>query len=89
MALTNNVGPKIKTLLLKLQATHRKDNFNIFSESKQCLEVETSPKEVKVVKELLEYNTMDIHYKNVMPVLHIADLISFGIFRTKYLLDLR
>eukprot|EP00957_Ditylum_brightwellii_P140887 10732258-Ditylum_brightwellii.AAC.1 len=41
---TNEVGNKVKAPLIKLLATHGKDNINVFSETHRCLEVENFPK---------------------------------------------
>eukprot|EP00957_Ditylum_brightwellii_P205558 15344394-Ditylum_brightwellii.AAC.1 len=43
----NKVGNKVKALLLKLLATCSKDNINVFSETRHCLEVENFPKQLK------------------------------------------
>eukprot|EP00957_Ditylum_brightwellii_P198558 15132941-Ditylum_brightwellii.AAC.1 len=49
----NEVGNKVKSLLIKLLAAHGKDNINMFSETHRCLEVENFLKSVKDVKDLL------------------------------------
>eukprot|EP00957_Ditylum_brightwellii_P001994 153769-Ditylum_brightwellii.AAC.1 len=41
---TNEVGNKVKALLIKLLDTHGKGNINVFSETHQHLEVENFPK---------------------------------------------
>eukprot|EP00957_Ditylum_brightwellii_P021052 1586391-Ditylum_brightwellii.AAC.1 len=55
----NEVGNKVKALLIKLLATHGKDNINMFSETYQRLEVEKFPKIIREVKDLLAYETME------------------------------
>eukprot|EP00957_Ditylum_brightwellii_P146724 11168947-Ditylum_brightwellii.AAC.1 len=40
----NNVGTKIKAILIKLLVVHDKDNINLFAETKRRLEVENFPK---------------------------------------------
>eukprot|EP00957_Ditylum_brightwellii_P100637 7670656-Ditylum_brightwellii.AAC.1 len=43
----NTVGPKIKAFLVKLFATHGKENINVFSENHRLLEVENFPAAAK------------------------------------------
>eukprot|EP00957_Ditylum_brightwellii_P197085 15014608-Ditylum_brightwellii.AAC.1 len=43
----NTVGPKIKAFLIKLFATHGKENINVFSENHRRLEVENFPAAAK------------------------------------------
>eukprot|EP00957_Ditylum_brightwellii_P063871 4846280-Ditylum_brightwellii.AAC.1 len=52
----NEVGNKVKALLIKLLATHRKDNINVFSETRHHLEVENLT--AQEVKNLLAYETI-------------------------------
>eukprot|EP00957_Ditylum_brightwellii_P172188 13108073-Ditylum_brightwellii.AAC.1 len=49
----NTVGPKIKAFLIKLFATHDKENVNAFSENHRCLEVENFPAATKDIKTFL------------------------------------
>eukprot|EP00957_Ditylum_brightwellii_P050357 3818701-Ditylum_brightwellii.AAC.1 len=49
----NTVGPKIKAFLAKLFATHGKENVNVFSENRRCLEVENFPAAAKDINDLL------------------------------------
>eukprot|EP00957_Ditylum_brightwellii_P053378 4045893-Ditylum_brightwellii.AAC.2 len=79
--LANKVGNKVKALLIKLYAVHRKDSMNIFSENKQQLEVENFPKSVKEGKDLLGYDSMDRCYKNVTMILYMTGLIPFSQFK--------
>eukprot|EP00957_Ditylum_brightwellii_P202090 15328529-Ditylum_brightwellii.AAC.1 len=78
-----DVGTKAKALLIKLLSVHRKDNLNVFAETKQCLEVENFLKGAKEVKDLLVYKTTDGCYKNVLMILHVTGLIPFNTFKNK------
>eukprot|EP00957_Ditylum_brightwellii_P031978 2424446-Ditylum_brightwellii.AAC.1 len=40
----NEVGNKVKSLLIKLIVTHGNDNINVFSNTRHRLEVENFPK---------------------------------------------
>eukprot|EP00957_Ditylum_brightwellii_P060373 4583854-Ditylum_brightwellii.AAC.1 len=55
----NDVGTKMKALLIKLLAVHGKDNINVFAETKRRLEIENSPKGAKEMKDLFAYETTD------------------------------
>eukprot|EP00957_Ditylum_brightwellii_P064403 4888038-Ditylum_brightwellii.AAC.1 len=55
----NDVGMKAKALLIKLLAVHGKDNINVFTETKQNLEIENFPKGTKETKDLLVYENND------------------------------
>eukprot|EP00957_Ditylum_brightwellii_P018251 1375004-Ditylum_brightwellii.AAC.1 len=57
MTVDDEVGGKIKELLIKLQVIHGEDNINIFLERQPRLEAETFPKQAKEVKNLLVYKT--------------------------------
>eukprot|EP00957_Ditylum_brightwellii_P084585 6431901-Ditylum_brightwellii.AAC.1 len=43
----NDVGARVKSLLVKLYAAHRKDTINIFSKTKRFFKVEMIPKTAK------------------------------------------
>eukprot|EP00957_Ditylum_brightwellii_P181840 13852725-Ditylum_brightwellii.AAC.1 len=60
----NKVGNKVKALIIALLVTHSKDNINVFSETRCCLEVENFPKIDQEVKDLHAYETMEGRYKN-------------------------
>eukprot|EP00957_Ditylum_brightwellii_P055006 4169577-Ditylum_brightwellii.AAC.1 len=79
----NDIGAKVKALLVKLYAAHEKDTINIFLESKQLLKVEAFPKTAKDAKDLPDYETTNGHYKNVTMILHVTGLILFLQFKTR------
>eukprot|EP00957_Ditylum_brightwellii_P206808 15350092-Ditylum_brightwellii.AAC.1 len=60
----NNVGTKMKALLIKLLIVLGKANINVFAETKQHLEIENFPKGAKEVKDLQAYETTDGCFKN-------------------------
>eukprot|EP00957_Ditylum_brightwellii_P168771 12846489-Ditylum_brightwellii.AAC.1 len=68
----NTVGPNIKAFLVKLFATHGKENINIFSENCRHLEVENFPHTAKDVKGLLAYEMTNNRNSNVTMILHVT-----------------
>eukprot|EP00957_Ditylum_brightwellii_P203875 15336620-Ditylum_brightwellii.AAC.1 len=79
----NDIGTKIKSLLIKLLAVHDKDNINIFAKTRQYLEIENFPKGTKETKDLLVHETTNGRYKSVLMILHITGLIPFRTFKNK------
>ena len=78
------MGPKIKAFLIKLFAMHDKENVNVFSENRRCLEVENFPAAAKDVKDLLAYEMTNNWSSNVTLLLHVTGLIPFATFKGKF-----
>eukprot|EP00957_Ditylum_brightwellii_P036359 2753106-Ditylum_brightwellii.AAC.1 len=79
----NTVDPKIKAFLVKLFATHGKENVNVFSDNCRRLEVENFPVTAKDVKDLLDNKTTNNWNSNVTLLLHVTGLILFATFKGK------
>eukprot|EP00957_Ditylum_brightwellii_P080311 6108294-Ditylum_brightwellii.AAC.1 len=81
----NDIGTKVKSLLVKLYAAHGKETINIFSETKRHLKVETFSKTAKEVKDLLEYEMINGQYKTMTMILHVTGLILIAQFKNRVL----
>eukprot|EP00957_Ditylum_brightwellii_P144677 11021718-Ditylum_brightwellii.AAC.1 len=53
---TSDVGKKIKSLFVKLQKTHGKDKFSMFSEKEKRILLETFPKKPEEAHALVDYS---------------------------------
>eukprot|EP00957_Ditylum_brightwellii_P144129 10981444-Ditylum_brightwellii.AAC.1 len=53
---TSDVGKKIKSLIVKLQETHRKDNFSLFSKKGKRVLLETFPQKPEEAHALVDYS---------------------------------
>eukprot|EP00957_Ditylum_brightwellii_P140072 10673075-Ditylum_brightwellii.AAC.1 len=60
---SNEVGNKVKLLLIKLLAVHGKENINVFFATHHHLKVENFPKSTKEGKDLLAYEITEGYYK--------------------------
>eukprot|EP00957_Ditylum_brightwellii_P211131 15365791-Ditylum_brightwellii.AAC.1 len=81
--LANDVGGKVNSLLIKLYMAHRKDTLNIFSENKGQSKVEHFQKAAKDIKDLLDYNVIDDHNKNVTMIIYVTTFIPFRQFKNR------
>eukprot|EP00957_Ditylum_brightwellii_P052310 3967563-Ditylum_brightwellii.AAC.1 len=66
----NDVGRKVKALLVKLYKAHRKDTINTFSQNKRQLEVDNFPKSANDAKDLLDYSVINGRNKNLTIIIH-------------------
>eukprot|EP00957_Ditylum_brightwellii_P180514 13750264-Ditylum_brightwellii.AAC.1 len=77
----NDVGRKVKALIVKLYAAYEKDTINIFSGDKRQLKVKNFLKSAKKVKDLLDYSATDGRNKNATMITHVTGLIPFSQFK--------
>ena len=77
----NEIGTKVKHLLLKLVKTHGDNTFTVNSEKEKHLKVATFPNDAKKVKELLQYDVKDRRNRNVSLLLHVISVIPFHTFK--------
>ena len=79
--LVNEIGNKVKHLLLKLVKTHGNNTFTVYSEKEKHLKVATFPNNAKKVKELLQYDVKDRRNRNVLLLLHVISAFPFHTFK--------
>eukprot|EP00957_Ditylum_brightwellii_P064082 4861607-Ditylum_brightwellii.AAC.1 len=61
---TMDVGDKIKSPIMKLQETHRKDKFLVFTEDGKINQLEAFPKKPVEIKSLIKYSVNN-RWKNI------------------------
>eukprot|EP00957_Ditylum_brightwellii_P167024 12715478-Ditylum_brightwellii.AAC.1 len=71
-------------MLMKLQSAHGEANFKMFNKKYKCIELETFPKKANEVQQFLNYETITNDCKrNVLFIVHVTGLVSFGVFKQK------
>eukprot|EP00957_Ditylum_brightwellii_P094077 7162620-Ditylum_brightwellii.AAC.1 len=81
----NEIGTKVKHLLLKLVETHSNNTFTVYSEKEKRLKVATFLNNAKKVKELLQYDVKDRKKKIISLLLHVISAIPFHTFKGEIL----
>eukprot|EP00957_Ditylum_brightwellii_P118061 9003661-Ditylum_brightwellii.AAC.1 len=72
---------KLKSLVIKLQEAHGKENFLLFTEKAVRIKIETFPANAVDVQRLFEYTMHEKGYKNVSLILHAIAPMSFTTLR--------
>eukprot|EP00957_Ditylum_brightwellii_P074078 5628886-Ditylum_brightwellii.AAC.1 len=75
-----DVGDKIRSMIVKLQETHRKEKSSIFTEEGEMIQSKTLPKKAIEIKSYFNYMAHD-RWKNVSLVLHMMSPKSFQDFK--------
>eukprot|EP00957_Ditylum_brightwellii_P182267 13886017-Ditylum_brightwellii.AAC.1 len=73
----SGIGKKIKNLLIKLQESHGKDKFSLFSEKGKHVLLKTSPQKPEEAHALVDYSVKAHEYKNISMIFHIMSPILF------------
>eukprot|EP00957_Ditylum_brightwellii_P156638 11921750-Ditylum_brightwellii.AAC.1 len=67
---TMDVGDKIKSFIMKLQETHRKDKFSVFTEDGKIVKLKSFPKKPVETKSMFKYSAND-RWRNISLVVHM------------------
>eukprot|EP00957_Ditylum_brightwellii_P031347 2376123-Ditylum_brightwellii.AAC.1 len=71
----NEVGKKLHTMIIKLQTAYGKENFELFNEHHEHIELETFPLKAAEVQKFLNYkNIINDHKRNVSCLMHVTGL---------------
>eukprot|EP00957_Ditylum_brightwellii_P090995 6928649-Ditylum_brightwellii.AAC.1 len=78
----SDVGKKVKSILVKLQESHGKDKFSLFSEEGKRVLIKMFPPKPEEAHALVDYSVKAHKYKTVSMIFHAISPISFHAFKT-------
>eukprot|EP00957_Ditylum_brightwellii_P166889 12702485-Ditylum_brightwellii.AAC.1 len=78
----SDVRDKLKSLMIKLQETHGKKKFSLFTEKGVRVKIKIFPAKAVDVQRQFKYTVREKGYKNVSLILHVMVPMSFYDFKT-------